>query len=63
MCAQQGQEVEVARVVDQHCIARLEQEAADEIECMGGAVGEQDVIRARLDTLFAESARQQRAER
>ena len=61
--AQQRQEVEEAGIVDQHRVARLDQEAADQIERVGPAIGEQDLVGTGLDALLGHPPREQRAKR
>ena len=47
--SQQGLEVEVAGVVDQHRIARLEQQTAQQVYGLRSAFGQHDLIRRGLD--------------
>ena len=53
-CAQQRLEVEVAGIVDQDRVAGFEQKAADEIERVRAAVGQQDLLGRRVHAMLRE---------
>ena len=51
MGAQQRLEIEVAGIVHQHRVARLQQEAADQIDGLRAGRGQQDLVGAGIDAL------------
>jgi hypothetical protein len=61
--AQQRLEVEVARVVDQHGIARPQQQAADQVDCLRARAGEHELVGGRRDALVGETGEEQAAQR
>ena len=60
--AEEREEVEVARIVDQHLAAGLEQKPADEVERLGPALGQHDLVRMRLDATVGHPHGQQVAQ-
>src|SRR5471032_2670116 len=61
--AYQRQQVAVAGVFDQHRVARLGQRAQDQVEGVGGAVGQQDLLRPDREQLVRQRRRQVLAQR
>ncbi|MCY1337975.1 hypothetical protein D9M69_238200 [compost metagenome] len=61
--AQQGLEVEVAGIVEQHGVARFEEEAADQVDGLGAAVGQHDLLRADRHAVLGQAPRQLFAQR
>src|SRR5260370_31291899 len=59
---QQRMKVEIARVIDQHDIARLDEEAADEIDRMRSGIGQKHLIRCRVDALVPKASCQEAAQ-
>ena len=56
MGAQQRMEIEVAGVVDQHRVAGLEQEAAQQVDRLRAGFGQHDLVRRRLDAALTPCA-------
>ncbi|OAP49782.1 hypothetical protein ATB98_03160 [Sinorhizobium saheli] len=56
---EQRVEIEVARVVDENHVARLQQEAADEVDRLRTGFGEHDLVRRGLDAVLRHAAREQ----
>ena len=61
--AQIGVEVEIAGIVDQHGIARLDQVAQRQVDRLRAAVGQQDAGRRRIDLQLREPRLQRLAQR
>ena len=49
---QHGVEVEIAGIVDQHGVARLQQESADQVDGLGAGLGQHDLAWRHLDPVF-----------
>jgi predicted amidohydrolase len=56
--SREAEKVEVARIVDQHRLARLQKETADQVEGLSARVGQQDLSRLGLDAARSKAARE-----
>jgi hypothetical protein len=62
MGAQQRMEVEVARIVDQHRVTRLEQKAAQKIDGLRAGFRQHDLLGRRLYAVLAHAPREKMAQ-
>ncbi|MNT67752.1 hypothetical protein D3C72_2059180 [compost metagenome] len=60
---EKGVKIEVTRVIHQHGIAGLQQEAADEVYRLGTRFGEHDLLRWRFNIVGQHAPRKQLAQR
>ncbi|ASY59069.1 hypothetical protein SS05631_b49770 (plasmid) [Sinorhizobium sp. CCBAU 05631] len=63
MRPEQRMKVEVARIVDEHGSARLDEEAAEEVDRLGAGLRQHDLLRRGFDAVLRQTAGKERAER
>ncbi|MET4391045.1 hypothetical protein ABIB73_006832 [Bradyrhizobium sp. F1.4.3] len=62
MRPQQRAKIEVAGIVDQHGVAGTEQEAADEVGCLGARARQHELVDRRLDRVLGKARKQEPAQ-
>ncbi len=63
MRAQKGVEIEITWIVDDYRISRLQQKAAQEIDCLGTGIGQHDLAGPGLNPVIGQPARQELPQR
>ena len=57
--AQEGMEIEVAGIVDDHCVVRSEEKTADEVERLRAGIRDDDLVGIRQHGALGETHREQ----